>query len=60
MKIRHTVIFAFYESTSEDQKKDVITRLNDTGCWLTESLGVINWTVAKHTPDTFRKGRAET
>jgi hypothetical protein len=58
MKIRHTVIFTFYESTSEEQKQEVISRLNDMGRWLTENLGVTNWTVAKHIPDTFREGRA--
>jgi hypothetical protein len=58
MKIRHTVIFTFYESTSEEQKKEVITRLNDMGRWLTENLGVTNWVVAEHIPETFKKGRA--
>jgi hypothetical protein len=58
MKIRHTVIFTFYETTSEEQKKEVIMRLNDMGRWLTENLGVTNWIVAEHIPDTFKKGRA--
>jgi cytochrome c peroxidase len=58
MKIRHTVIFTFYETTSGEKKKEVITRLNDMGRWLTENLGVTNWTVAEHIPETFKDGRA--
>jgi hypothetical protein len=58
MKIRHTVVFTFYETTSEEQKKEVVTRLNDMGRWLTENLGVTNWVVAEHIPDTFKDGRA--
>jgi len=58
MKIRHTVIFTFFESTSEEQKKEVISRLNDMGRWLTENLGVTNWVVAEHIPETFKEGRA--
>jgi hypothetical protein len=58
MKIRHTVVFTFYESASEEQKREVILRLNDMGRWLTENLGVTNWVVAEHIPDTFKKGRA--
>jgi hypothetical protein len=58
MKIRHTVIFTFYESTSEQQKQEVISRLNDMGRWLTEDLGVTDWTVAEHIPETFKERRA--
>ena len=58
MKIRHTVIFTFYESTTEEQKQDVISRLNDMGHWLIDNLGVTDWTVAEHIPETFKKGRA--
>ncbi|HSW98494.1 MAG TPA: Dabb family protein [Candidatus Saccharimonadales bacterium] len=58
MKIRHTVIFTFYESTTEEQKQEVIARLNDMGRWLTEKLGVTDWTVAEHIPETFKQGRA--
>lgn len=58
MKIRHTVIFTFYETASEEQKKEVITRLNDMGRWLTENLSVTNWVVTEHIPETFKKGRA--
>lgn len=58
MKIRHTVVFTFYESTSGEQKQEVILRLNEMGRWLTENLGVTNWVVAEYIPDTFRKGRA--
>ena len=58
MKIRHTVIFTFYEATSEEQRKEVVLRLNDMGRWLTDNLGVTNWVVAEHIPETFKKGRA--
>lgn len=58
MRIRHTVIFTFYDSTTEEQKQEVIRRLNDMGKWLTEHLGVTNWAVAEHIPDTFKPGRA--
>jgi hypothetical protein len=58
MKVRHTVIFTFYETTSEEQKKDVITRLNDMGRWLTDNLGVTDWIVAEHISETFKEGRA--
>jgi hypothetical protein len=58
MKIRHTVIFTFYESTIEEQRQEVISRLNDMGQWLTANLGVTDWTVAKHIPETFKDGRA--
>jgi hypothetical protein len=58
MKIRHTVIFTFYESTTEEQKQEVISRLNDMGHWLSENLGVTGWVVAEHIPDTFKDGRA--
>jgi len=28
------------------------------GRWLTDNLGVTDWTVAEHIPETFQKGRA--
>jgi hypothetical protein len=31
MKVRHTVIFTFYESTTKEQKQEVISRLNGYG-----------------------------
>jgi hypothetical protein len=58
MKIRHTVIFTFYKSTSEEQKQEVISRLNAMGHWLTENLAVTDWTVAEHISETFKEGRA--
>ena len=58
MRIRHTVIFTFYESTSEEQKQEVISRLNDMGNWLTKNLGVTDWIVQEHIPETFKEGRA--
>lgn len=58
MKIRHTVIFTFYESTTEEQVNDVIARLNDMGEFLQKELGVTDWIVAKHIPDTFKPRRA--
>lgn len=58
MRIRHTVIFTFYESATDEQKNEVILRLNEMGNWLTKNLGVTNWVVAEHIPDTFKMGRA--
>jgi hypothetical protein len=56
--IRHTVTFTFYESTSDEQIAEVIKRLNEMGNWLQEYLGVTDWVVAKHVPETFKDGRA--
>ncbi len=58
MKIRHTVIFTFYESTTEEHITDVIARLNEMGEYLQTELGVTDWTVAKHIPETYRAKRA--
>ena len=58
MKIRHTVIFTFYETTTKEQIEDVINRLNDMGKWLVENLEVTDWVVAKHIPETFNERRA--
>lgn len=57
-RIRHTVIFTWYDTTTEEQKEEVIARLNEMGKWLTENVGVTNWTVARHIPETFKAGRA--
>lgn len=58
MRIRHTVIFTFYENTSEVQINDVIARLNAMGEYLQHEVGVTNWIVTKHIPETYRAGRA--
>jgi hypothetical protein len=58
MRIRHTVTFTFYESTSREQIDEVTKRLNAMGEWLKENIGVTDWTVAEHIPSTFRTGRA--
>lgn len=58
MRVRHTVIFTFYESTTEKQRREVISRLNDMGQWLIENLEVTDWKVAEHIPETFKSGRA--
>lgn len=58
MKIRHTVIFTFYESTTEEQINEVMKRLNEMGIFLQQELGVTNWTIAKHIPETFKERRA--
>ncbi len=58
MRIRHTVIFTFYDSTTEEQISEVIGRLNEMGEYLTNNLGVTDWTVAKHIPETFKARRA--
>lgn len=56
--IRHTVIFTFYESTTREQIEEVIKRLNEMGQWLQGNLGVSDWSVAEHIPETFKTGRA--
>lgn len=56
--IRHTVTFTFYESTSDEQIAEVINLLNEMGVWLQANLGVTDWVVAKHIPETFKDGRA--
>lgn len=58
MRIRHTVIFTFYETTTQDQINDVISRLKDMGSYLQREIGVTDWIVTKHIPETFRTGRA--
>ena len=58
MKIRHTVIFTFYDTTTSEEIDEVINRLNKMGEWLQENVGVTNWTVAKHIPETFKDRRA--
>ena len=58
MKIRHTVIFTFYESTTREQIDEVIGRLNEMGEWLTDNIGVTDWLVAEHIPESFKAGRA--
>ena len=56
--IRHTVIFTFYETTTREQIDEVIKRLNEMGVWLQDNLGVTDWSVAEHIPETFKSGRA--
>lgn len=58
MRIRHTVIFTFYETTTRDQIDEVIKRLNDMGKWLEDHVGVTDWVVAEHIPESFKAGRA--
>lgn len=58
MRIRHTVIFTFYETTTDDQRQEVVRRLNKMGEWLQQNLGVTNWIVSEHIPETFKDGRA--
>lgn len=55
---RYTVIFTFYESTAEEQKQEVVSRLNNMGEWLVKNLGVTDWMVVEHIPETFKSGRA--
>ncbi len=57
-RIRHTVIFTWYDTTTDEQKKEVISRLNEMGRWLTKNVGVTDWVVANHIPETFKTGRA--
>ncbi len=58
MRIRHTVIFTFYESTTREQVDEAISRLNEIGQWLQDNLGVTDWVVAEHITETFKDGRA--
>ena len=58
MRIRHTVTFTFYASTTPEQIEEVIKRLDEMGEYLQDNLGVTDWNVAKHIPETFRDGRA--
>lgn len=58
MRIRHTVIFTFYETTTQAQIAEVVARLKDMGDFLQKELVVTNWVVAKHIPETFRAKRA--
>lgn len=58
MRIRHTVIFTFYESTTDEQIEDVVQRLIKLGEYNIEKLGVTDWVVEKHIPETFKSGRA--
>jgi hypothetical protein len=58
MRIRHTVIFTFYEATTEEQIGEVISRLDDMGEYLQTELGVTDWVVARHIPETFKERRA--
>lgn len=58
MRIRHTVIFTFYESTTEAQVADVVDRLEKLGEYNNKNLGVTDWVVQKHIPETFKPGRA--
>lgn len=58
MRIRHTVIFTFYETTTEEQIAEVISRLNAMGEYLKREVGVTDWVVAKHIAETFKARRA--
>lgn len=58
MRIRHTVIFTFYNTTTDEQIEDAINRLNDMGKWLVDNLDVTDWVAAKHIPETFNERRA--
>ena len=58
MRSRHTGVFAFYETTTEEQIEDVISRLNDMGVYLQREVGVTDWVVARHIPETLRDRRA--
>lgn len=57
-RIRHTVIFTWYDTATDAQKREVIKRLNEMGDWLKENAGVSDWIVAEHIPETFKARRA--
>lgn len=58
MKIRHTVTFTFYDTTTEQEKAELIKRLNEMGEFCQKELGVTDWVVAEHIPETFKNKRA--
>ena len=58
MKVRHTVIFTFYDTTTKEEVDEVINRLNTMGEWLKDNVGVTDWVVADHIPESFKNGRA--
>lgn len=58
MRIRHTVIFTFYKTTSREEIEEVIKRLNEMGEYLQSEMGVTDWNVAEHIPETYKEGRA--
>jgi hypothetical protein len=57
-RIRHTVIFTWYDTTTREQKEEVIKRLNEMGDWLKDNVGVTDWVVAEHIPETFKARRS--
>lgn len=58
MRIRHTVVFTFYDATTRKQIDEVIRRLNKMGKYLESEIGVTDWNVAEHIPESFKSGRA--
>ncbi len=58
MKIRHTVVFTFYKTATNEQIEEVVDRLNKMGQYLVDELGVTDWVVTKHIPETFKDRRA--
>ena len=59
MRIRHTVIFTFYKTTTTEQIEEVISRLNAMGEFLQHEVGVTDWVVARHIPESYKSGRAD-
>jgi len=58
MRIRHTVVFTFYKTTSREEIDEVIKRLNEMGDYLQAEVGVTDWIVAEHIPESYKEGRA--
>lgn len=58
MRVRHTVIFTFYKATTKEQIKEVISRLEAMGKYLQKEVGVTDWVIARHIPETFNNRRA--
>lgn len=58
MKIRHTVTFTFFDTTTDAEKSELIKRLNIMGEFCQQELGVTDWIVARHIPETFKNKRA--
>lgn len=57
-RIRHTVIFTWYDIATDEQKQEVLKRLSEMGDWLTANVGVTDWVVAEHIDKSYKPGRA--
>ena len=54
----HCNLYVLLNTTAPAPVEEVIARLNEMGEYLKTEVGVTNWTIAKHIPESFREGRA--